>query len=108
MLAGGAITYKLTQKDAQRIEQQTGTSPEELSEEELTTAMNQLGIENQPVTTEDTTAIEGSGSDEEYYDDAPAAEPDYLDELERLAALRDKGIITEEDFQAKKKQLLGL
>jgi hypothetical protein len=31
-----------------------------------------------------------------------------LDELERLAGLRDKGIITEEDFQAKKKQLLGL
>jgi hypothetical protein len=31
-----------------------------------------------------------------------------LGELEKLAALRDKGIITEEEFQAKKKQLLGL
>ena len=31
-----------------------------------------------------------------------------LEELEQLATLRDKGIITEEDFNAKKKQLLGL
>lgn len=31
-----------------------------------------------------------------------------LDELEKLAALRDKGIVTEEEFEAKKKQLLGL
>ena len=31
-----------------------------------------------------------------------------LDELERLAALRDKRIITEQEFEAKKKQLLGL
>jgi hypothetical protein len=32
----------------------------------------------------------------------------YLDELERLASLRDKGIITEEEFNAKKQQLLDL
>ena len=31
-----------------------------------------------------------------------------LDELEKLASLRDKGILTEEEFQAKKKQILGL
>jgi len=31
-----------------------------------------------------------------------------LDELEKLATLRDKGIVTEEEFEAKKKQLLGL
>jgi len=34
--------------------------------------------------------------------------PSNLDELEKLAALRDKGIISEEEFKAKKKQLLGL
>jgi hypothetical protein len=42
----------------------------------------------------------------------PSSEPSKtgsnLDELERLASLRDKGIITEEEFEAKKKQLLGL
>jgi hypothetical protein len=31
-----------------------------------------------------------------------------LEDLEQLATLRDKGIITEEEFNAKKKQLLGL
>jgi hypothetical protein len=29
-------------------------------------------------------------------------------ELERLAGLRDQGIITDEDSEAKKKQLLGI
>lgn len=31
-----------------------------------------------------------------------------VQDLEKLASLRDKGILTEEEFQAKKKQLLGL
>jgi hypothetical protein len=40
---------------------------------------------------------------------APAAnEPEYVGEMERLAQLRDQGIITNEDFEAKKKQLLGI
>jgi Short C-terminal domain len=37
-----------------------------------------------------------------------APEPEYMVELERLAQLRDQGIVSEEEFQAKKKQLLGL
>src|SRR5215210_7296471 len=40
---------------------------------------------------------------------APAApEPEYVGELERLAQLRDQGIITDEEFEAKKKQILGI
>jgi hypothetical protein len=31
-----------------------------------------------------------------------------LEDLEKLAALKDKGIITEEEFQAKKRQILGI
>ena len=31
-----------------------------------------------------------------------------LDDIEKLAALREKGIVTEEEFQQKKKQLMGL
>jgi hypothetical protein len=40
---------------------------------------------------------------------APAAgqEPGYIAELRSLAELRDSGAITAEDFEAKKKQLLG-
>lgn len=30
------------------------------------------------------------------------------DEIERFAALREKGLLTDEEFQAKKRQLLGL
>ena len=41
---------------------------------------------------------------------APAApaQPDYMDELQQLARLRDQGILTPEEFEAKKKQLLGI
>jgi hypothetical protein len=37
-----------------------------------------------------------------------AAEPDYAAELEQLAQLKAQGIITEEEFEAKKKQILGI
>ena len=43
---------------------------------------------------------------------APAAtsapEPGYMAELEWLAQLRDQGILSEEEFEAKKKQVLGI
>jgi hypothetical protein len=39
---------------------------------------------------------------------APPAEPDYTSELEQLAQLKAQGIITEDEFQAKKKQILGI
>ncbi len=41
---------------------------------------------------------------------APAApaEPDYAAELEKLAQLKNQGILTDEEFEAKKKQILGI
>jgi hypothetical protein len=40
---------------------------------------------------------------------APSApEPGYVAELERLAQLRDQGIVSEEEFEAKKTQILGI
>jgi hypothetical protein len=52
----------------------------------------------------------------EYYDDEPQAapppaapaEPDMTSQLQELAKLKDQGILTEEEFQAKKKQILDL
>jgi hypothetical protein len=38
---------------------------------------------------------------------APAV-PDYTAELEQLAQLKAQGILSEEEFQAKKKQILGI
>jgi membrane protease subunit (stomatin/prohibitin family) len=37
-----------------------------------------------------------------------AAQTDYVAELERLAQLRDSGVITAADFDAKKSQILGI
>ena len=39
---------------------------------------------------------------------APAAQPSAMDDLKKLKDLLDAGIITPEEFDAKKKQLLGL
>jgi hypothetical protein len=39
---------------------------------------------------------------------AAPAEPEYLAELEQLAGLRDQGILTPEEFEAKKAQILGI
>jgi hypothetical protein len=38
----------------------------------------------------------------------PVAQPDYMAELEQLGQLKNQGVITEEEFQAKKKQILGI
>jgi hypothetical protein len=39
---------------------------------------------------------------------AQAGGGDYTAELEKLAKLRDEGVISADDFEAKKKQLLGI
>jgi hypothetical protein len=56
MLVGGLVAfgaYKMSQKDADRIEQHTGVEPEELTDEELTQAMGELDIPVQTVTEDD-------------------------------------------------------
>lgn len=46
---------------------------------------------------------------EPYPPAAPApAEPDYAAELQKLASLRDQGIINDEEFEAKKRQILEI
>lgn len=40
---------------------------------------------------------------------APAtSEPEYVGELERLSQLHGQGILSDEEFEAKKKQILGI
>ena len=39
---------------------------------------------------------------------APAATAGFADDLARLAELHAKGVLTDEEFAAKKKQILGL
>lgn len=66
----------------------------------------------------------GGGYDEPAYEEPPPqtvyvqpapapatpapAEPDYVAELTKLASLRDQGVISAEEFEAKKKQILHI
>ena len=109
LLAAGGAAYagvKLAQKDADRIEEHTGVPVEELSDEELQGVMDELGVESMEMNEEDYAALEAEAG--EASAEAPAAQPSYLEELQQLAALRDQGIITDEEFEAKKGQLLDL
>jgi hypothetical protein len=109
LAAGGtAAAIKLSQNDAQRIEEHTGLQPQELEDQDLEQAMQELNIQSQPVTPEEQTALAQQGDPPPQSPPTQTTQSDYLLELEKLGELRDKGIITEEDFEAKKKQLLGL
>ena len=104
LLVGGLLAfgaYKMSKKDADRIEEHTGKAPEDMTDQELEQAMDELHIEKQYRDESDREDMEASSSQ-------GGAEPSYLDELERLSKLKDAGVITEEEFQAKKKQLLGI
>lgn len=109
MLVGGMVgygVYKMSSQDAERIEQSTGVDPEEMTDEELAQAMDQLGIDKQTVTAADqqqasapapaapASPASGGGTD--------------LDQLQKLADLHAQGILTDEEFAAKKAQILGL
>ena len=101
ILVGGMIAvgaYALSKKDTQRVEEHTGKSAEELSDEELEQAMDDLNIDAEEMTDEEWAEVEAADTEED----------DYIEQLERLSELRDKGIITDEEFEAKKAQLLDL
>ncbi len=107
LLVGGLVafgTYKFSQQNADRIEQHTGVNPEELDDAELEQAMSDLDIEPQTVTSDD--------SEQSVASAAPAASTGDssidIEEIEKLAALRDQGILTDVEFDAAKKKILGL
>ena len=64
-------------------------------------------------------AMYGGQQEPEYYDEpepqyqAPPpqqapAQQDYAAELQKLAQLKEAGVLTDEEFEAKKKQILGI
>jgi hypothetical protein len=106
MLLIGGAAYKLGQNSVKQVEDHTGKPADQLSEQELEAAMDELGIQEEEITNADMAAIEAEAVDAS--DPSQPAEPDYIAELEKLADLVDKGIITQEEFEAKKKSLLGL
>ena len=108
MLVGGLVAYgahKMSQKDAERIQQHTGIDPEELTDDELVQAMNDLGIEQQEVTAAD---MGGQAAAPASPAPAPAAGGSDLELLQKLGDLHAQGILTDEEFAAKKAEILGL
>jgi non-canonical (house-cleaning) NTP pyrophosphatase len=63
MVAGAVVVgtaesmVKLSQQDAQKIQATTGKAPEDMDEQELQQAMQQSGVQAQPVTAEDQQAM---------------------------------------------------
>ncbi len=117
--ATAGVAYKLGKDQAQQIEDYTGVPPDQLSEEDLQAAMTDLNIQPEPLDDADRQAIAEAESQPIAPAPAPPPPPapapapapaqdDYINELKKLAELRDAGIITDEEFEAKKKQLLGL
>lgn len=65
LLIGGLLAfgaYKMSKKDAQRVEEHTGKSPEDMTDAELEKAMDELNIEKQY----------RDDSDQEYVEDTAA------------------------------------
>ena len=110
MIIGGMVVlgvvygaYKLTKSQVQQVEQKTGKKAEDLSEEELEGAMDELGIEAQEPTDEEIAMLEAADKTDDKSEtqaasqgttDEKSASPtasqgttdvSYLDELERLA-----------------------
>ena len=75
-----AVSNRVSRRQAERWSNQGQGAPAYLAE--------------QPASTSAAPAESGGG--------------DYTAELEKLAKLRDDGVISSEDFEAKKKQLLGI
>ena len=105
-LVGGLVAcgaYKMSTRDADRIEEYTGVPPEDLADQELDQAMTELNIPTETVDDTDREAASETG-------DASAAAPatsDPLDQIGKLADLHAQGILTDEEFEAKKTELLG-
>jgi predicted Zn-dependent peptidase len=113
MLLVGGAAYKLGQNSVKQVEEYTGKPAEDLTQEELEAALNDLGIQEEEITDSDMAAIEAEAVDEPAAPARPSPAPappqaNYIEELKKLAELKDAGIVTAEEFESKKKQLLGL
>ena len=83
----------MSQKDAERIQQHTGIDPEEMSDDELVQAMNELGIEQQEVTAAD---MGGQAAAPAAPAPPPSGGESDLDLLQKLGDLHAQGILTDE------------
>ena len=107
--ATAGVAYKLGKQDAQKIQEYAGYPPDQLSEEDLKAAMTDLNIKSEPLDDEDRQEIKQAQTSSKASTSQPTeSQGDYIEELQKLAGLRDLGIITEEEFEIKKQKLLGM
>jgi len=115
VLAVGATATKMSKSEVEQVEQHTGMKAEDLSEEQLDAAMEELGIEGQEPTDQEIAMLEAEEdksagqptANSAPAQQAPASQEDVISQLERLGALKAQGLLTEEEFAAQKAKLLG-
>jgi hypothetical protein len=101
LLVGGLVAfgaYKMSTRDAKRVEEHTGVPPEEMTDEELEKAMDDLDIEKQ---------TRGADDVEEGATAAPATELSDIEQLQQLAGLHEQGVLTDDEFAAAKAKVIG-
>ncbi len=77
-------TSMMTSMESQQAQQQTNKNPSQMSETELNAPSGQTGIQPK----------------------AKASESD-IEQLEKLADLKEKGVLTEKEFENQKKKILA-
>ena len=112
---GGSPPVKLSQQDAQMIQQHTGLPPDQLEDNDLNQAMQELNIHSLPLTPQDQSALGIQPSSTVIVHRHPSAPPPPSNpqatieqQLQSLHEMVDKRLITEDDYNAKKKQMLGI
>lgn len=124
---GSSPPIKITQQDAQRIQEDTGLPPAQLEDNDLAESMKELNIHSVPLTPQDQQMLgiaptpTGGGSTTVVQQKAPVtptastpppppANPQAAMEqqLQSLQDMKNKGLISDSDYEAKKKQVLGI
>ena len=102
MLVGGLVAfgaYKMSTRDAKRVEEQSGVPPEEMTDEELEKSMDDLGIEQQQ---RDASDVEQGAAP------TGSAGSSDVDQLSKLADLHTQGALTDDEFAAQKAKIIGI
>jgi hypothetical protein len=111
LVAAGTTAVKMSSSEVQQVEQYTGQKAEDLSEEQLDAAMNELGIEGQEPTDQEIAMLEAEEDKAQQVPptpgSAPAPQEDLIAQLERLGTLKAQGLLTDEEFAAAKAKLLA-
>ena len=94
-VVGGAMDSSGQQKAA--AQQQAADQQQQMAD--LQAQQDALAAQQQALTQQPTPQIEGP---------AAGSLDDQLIQIQKLSAMKDQGLITEEEFQAKKRQILGI